>query len=326
MFGGLSSSGTLLNDVWSFSFSSLTWRRAQATQPPSPRYLHVAFVSGASDFCVFGGSEAVLVGGPLSVVSAAPPTVSCLSTAAPDGAFTSESPSGAVSVVAATVADAGSSAVVFGGVSNSRSLQQSVQSFSLSLRTWSSTPTFNVRAYAAGARSFAGLMWQFGGLDTANQSTFVLASGPGPVWAPVTTGCEAGFSGSQCQTPVCRNNCWGVGRCIAPDLCECFYGFSGALCSQQQCTTCGIGMLPLNQPVYWPRAHTKSDTCIDTLSNTIRQILALLPPSPETCAEKNTLATPLNLTAVSKAAWDFRIGASKSLVETTAQTLQLLKQ
>ncbi len=57
VFGGVTAGGALLNDAWSFSLTSLTWRRALAANPPSARYLHVAFASGPSSICLFGGSE-----------------------------------------------------------------------------------------------------------------------------------------------------------------------------------------------------------------------------------------------------------------------------
>jgi hypothetical protein len=324
VFGGLSSSGVLLNDAWSFSFATFTWRQALASSSPSPRYLHVAFLSGPSSVCIFGGTEVVTA--TLLPTSTAQPSIFCLNTALPDNPYTIESPAGAVSVAGASLADAAGEAVVFGGAA-SGAVVQSVQVFNLASRTGSLRPTANVRVFAAGALSSQGIMWQFGGINNINAlSTFVLATGPSPTWAPVTVGCEAGYTGPQCNVPVCRNNCWGVGRCIAPDLCECNYGFTGALCSTQLCTTCGIGLLPLNQPVYWPRAHQKADTCIDQLAATIQQILALLPSSPETCAQKSATTSPLNLTSVSKSTWDFTQGPAKALVQATVQTLQLLKQ
>merc|ERR1711916_255083 len=166
-------------------------------------------------------------------------------------------------------------------------------------RIWSQQP-----AAAAGQRAYAafsldsrqGILWRFGGLsnDGVSLSTTVLASGPLPTWADTVVGCEGGYTGALCTEPVCRDNCWGVGRCIAPDLCECSYGFTGPLCSQQLCSTCGIGLIPLNQPIYWPRARDKALRCISTLRGLINSIKQQLPFYPETCAQNFTQAFPFN--------------------------------
>ncbi len=77
---------------------------------------------------------------------------------------------------------------------------------------------------------------------------------------------------------------------------------------------------------YWPRARAKALTCIDGLTATINQILALLPGYPETCAQPFLAQSfPLNVTAVSKQAWDFRVGPAQQLVAATAQTAVLLQ-
>lgn len=255
--------------------------------------------------------------------------VFCLDTALPDGSYTSESPTGAVSVAAASIAETASEVAVVGGVAGG-AVAQLVQRFSLSSRTWTVQGQASARAYAASAYSPAqGILWLFGGLNsTGGVATTVLAVGPQPSWTATVAGCEPGYTGSpQCSVPVCRDNCWGVGRCIAPDLCECLHGFTGPLCSQQQCTTCGLGLLPLNQPIYWPRARAKALACIAGLTSTIRAILAALPGYPETCAQTFLAQSfPLNVTAVSRTAWDFRTGPASLLVTTTAQTLQLLKR
>ncbi len=258
---------------------------------------------------------------------AAAPAVHCLDTALPDGSYTVESPAGAVSVAGASVAEAGAEVAIVGGVAGG-AVTQLVQRFALGSRGWTTQGQSSTRAHAAAAFSPAsGILWLFGGVGTSGAVlSSVAALGPASAWAATLVGCEPGFSGApQCTAPVCAHNCWGVGRCIAPDLCECSHGFTGALCSQQLCTTCGLGLLPLNQPIYWPRARAKALTCIDSLSATIRQILALLPGYPETCAETYVAQSfPLNVTAVSKVAWDFRIGPARELVAATAETAQLL--
>ncbi|VDK71171.1 unnamed protein product [Anisakis simplex] len=45
--------------------------------------------------------------------------------------------------------------------------------------------------------------------------------------------CENGWSGPNCDDPVCPNGC-GNGTCIAPGVCRCRRGWQGVTCSQCQ--------------------------------------------------------------------------------------------
>lgn len=42
---------------------------------------------------------------------------------------------------------------------------------------------------------------------------------------PVKITCRPGYTGDDCQTPICNGNCNGNGKCIKPDVCACFTGY-----------------------------------------------------------------------------------------------------
>ena len=43
--------------------------------------------------------------------------------------------------------------------------------------------------------------------------------------------CSPGWSGADCQTPLCVQECANRGECVAPDTCECKYGWFDANCT-----------------------------------------------------------------------------------------------
>lgn len=326
--GGVGASGSLLADTWQFSFSSRTWRRAQASAAPPARYLASAFEGSTGQFCVFGGAE-VASAGLLVTTPTGTPSLYCLSTATPDGSWTTESATGATAVAGASAAAVTGEVAILGGIAAGVPFAQT-QRWDRSSRLWTLQPAANDRrSYsAAGLNAPQAILWRFGGLATngsAMLATTVVAAGPPPTWMLTEAGCEAGYNGDLCQTPVCRRDCWGVGRCIAPDLCECQHGFTGPLCAQQLCSTCNVGLLSLNQPIYWPLARGKAQRCLSTIQSQIRTIKALLPSYPATCGATYSQSFPLNLTVVSKSAWDFRVGPATDLVTTTAATLAALQ-
>lgn len=319
--GGTGANG-LLGDTWEYTISSNGWRQETALGGFSPRYLHSVFAGGPQELCVVGGVTTLQTG--LLVTVTAESDMWCLTES---GWSTVSGPS--MSVAGASVATGGANEVaLIGGVDTSANVTTLVQRFNLVSRSWNSVAQMSqpARAYSAGdVNTPQQLLWRMGGLNPAGAmtATSVVAVGPSPSWIATLAGCEPGFTNPPlCNQPVCRRDCWGLGQCIAPDLCECAHGFTGPLCSQQLCTTCGVPLLPLNQPVYWPLARDKARRCIATLRKQIAAIKAQLPFYPATCSQTFPQEFPFNLTAVSKAAWDFRLGGAKSLALTTKSTVE----
>ena len=59
---------------------------------------------------------------------------------------------------------------------------------------------------------------------------------------PDACACSPGWSGADCQTPLCVQDCANRGLCEAPDTCKCPYGWFDANCTTPVCaTTCGNG-------------------------------------------------------------------------------------
>ena len=54
--------------------------------------------------------------------------------------------------------------------------------------------------------------------------------------------CKPGFSGSNCDVPLCQQKCHNSGVCTNPDTCTCTTGWFGTNCTVPVCTqTCGNG-------------------------------------------------------------------------------------
>jgi hypothetical protein len=47
--------------------------------------------------------------------------------------------------------------------------------------------------------------------------------------------CDENWSGTDCDVPLCKYDCYDRGKCIDANLCECNYGFSGNLCDNITC-------------------------------------------------------------------------------------------
>lgn len=324
IFGGITTSRVLLNDVWRFSRSSSTWTQVSVSgNGPPPRYLHHAFQGTDTNvICLFGGSDSP--NDALVFSNSASNSVYCMDTATSQWRAPLTSPGNIPSSFAYVPFQESSSGFsVIGGVAGS-AVSANAYSFNYASSSWTTTTLATPVAYASG-QAVQGFLWHFGGLQQSGElQTRVMAIGPEGVWGQVSVGCEPGYTGANCTVPLCRNNCWNLGRCIAPDLCECIEGFTGALCEQQTCTTCGINQLSLNQEIYWPRAKQKAERCIERLTNIILQIQALLPPFPVTCAQTYRYTYPYNLTDISRESWQFLQTSIQPLVQTTQQTIEFL--
>lgn len=327
--GGVGVNGVVLSDVWSYTIATRTWALrtpSNAASALGPRYLHVA-VQGptANSVCFYGGS-ATVSNALLLNNGATPNTIHCLDV----GTNAWLAPRTALATVR-TLAGAqvvGSSAAGFtvvGGIS-AGALQGTLMSYSFASSTWTSTLASPI-AYAAHvvANSFGYL---FGGLrnpltNAQPFNTAVIAIGPVGVWNENRLTCEPGYSGTTCSVAVCTHNCYGLGRCVGPDLCECMNGFTGAQCSQQLCAACNINYLDLNQAILWPRAKMHAAMCMNTLEQQILTIRSLLPKFPQLCGDPYTAGTfPLDLKQVSLTAWQFETQTSSPLADIAAQTAQ----
>lgn len=320
IFGGITTGRVLLNDVWRFSFGSSSWTRVSALgTAPSPRYLHHAF-QGPTDnqVCLFGGSDTP--NDSLVFSNSASNSVFCFDTSSSQWNTPIASPGSIPSAFAyLPYQDSATGFSVVGGIAGS-AVSSTAYSFTYNGATWTTQALSSPVAYASG-EEVQGYAWHFGGLRAPGVlQTKIAALGPAGIWNQVNVGCEPGYTGLNCTEPVCRNNCWNLGRCVAPDLCECIEGFTGPLCEQQICTQCGINLLSLNQEIYWPRAKQKAQKCISQLESLIVQILKLLPPFPSTCASTYNYNYPLNLTEISKISWGFLQQTVIPLEHTTEQT------
>ncbi|KAK6022891.1 EGF-like domain protein, partial [Ostertagia ostertagi] len=60
--------------------------------------------------------------------------------------------------------------------------------------------------------------------------------------------CQEGWSGEQCDQPICRDGCQ-YGRCVEPGRCECDHGFFGLTCKEcRRSENCRHGKCRDNQP------------------------------------------------------------------------------
>lgn len=260
---------------------------------------------------------------------ATPNTIYCLDVAANAWLAPRTAP-GTVRTLAGTQV-VGTSATGFtlvGGLS-AGALQGTLMSYSFATSTWTSTLASPI-AYAAHvvANSFGYL---FGGVRSAISNaqpfnTAVIAIGPAGVWSENRLTCEPGYSGTTCSVPVCTHNCYGLGRCVAPDVCECMNGFTGSQCSQQLCSACNVNYLDLNQAILWPRAKMRAAMCMNTLEQQILKIRSLLPKFPQLCGDPYTPGTyPFNLKQVSLTAWQFETQTSSQLANIAKDTAQWLQ-
>ena len=53
--------------------------------------------------------------------------------------------------------------------------------------------------------------------------------------------CKPGWSGIDCETPVCPNGCGGHGSCVSPGACRCDAGWGGARRQLAECEACCSG-------------------------------------------------------------------------------------
>jgi hypothetical protein len=299
VFGGVQSSGAVLSDAWSFSFTSGTWRQLNTADANAigPRYLHVALTGAqANSVCLYGGASVANTG--LLVASTASNAIYCFNLVS-DSWSSPLTTTGVVPTLVAPIVLQSTAAgfTVMGGVS-AGILSKSLLSYSFSPAAWVSTLAAPI-AYAASD----GNGFYFGGIVSTTASlpfnTYVVSVSPPGVWVEHQLACEPGFSGATCTAPLCQNKCNGLGVCVFPDLCECTNGFTGALCTQQTSSTCNVNWLDLNQAVLWPRAQNKALTCMAVLEQQILQIQQLLPKYPGQCGETAS-KYPFDLKAISK--------------------------
>lgn len=286
--------------------------------------MHIA-VQGPVDgsLCFFGGSS--VSSNSLFINNGATPnTLYCLDVAANTWLSPRTSPTSVTPLAGSQVVGSSAAGFTLVGGLYAGSLQSTLRSYSFATSSWTSTLASPI-AYAAHVVS-NGFGYLFGGVTspitaTRPLNTAVMAIGPAGVWNEIRLTCEPGYTGTTCSVPVCRDHCNGVGRCIAPDLCECTDGFTGALCTQQLCAGCNVNYLDLNQAILWPRAKSRAAMCMTTLERQILSIRSLLPRFPQLCGDAYMAGTyPLNLKEVSLSAWQFENTASAPLARISSKT------
>lgn len=169
--------------------------------------------------------------------------------------------------------------------------------------------------------------YYFGGLvtDTSLWGTWVIAIGPPGVWQEERVACEKGYTGVNCEMPLCQHQCWNLGRCIAPDLCECLDGFTGPLCGEQRCTTCEVNLASINQQILWTRAQHRAFQCMSQIEALIAQIRSQLPPFSARCGQPYTNGDyPIPLRNTSRDSWNFEVYVSAPLAALSAATAEFL--
>merc|ERR1719329_902818 len=75
--------------------------------------------------------------------------------------------------------------------------------------------------------------------------------------APDVCRCATGWTGNDCQIPLCTQTCMHQGNCTNPDICTCERGWSGYDCSiplcAQECNNGGVCVAPDTcQCSQWP--------------------------------------------------------------------------
>lgn len=331
VFGGVRSDGSVANDVWSFTFTTGVWLQitpGAGGNALGPRYLHVA-VQGpvASQVCLWGGS----IDGAnraLAQGSTASNAVYCFDVTTSTWTAARNAPPTIGTRVAPVLLESSVAGfAVMGGVAQDASVGTRLFAYRYATDAWTNTLASPV-AYAAHAPATVAGAFAYiaGGIIGASGAwnTRVLAVGPAGVWTEQQLACEKGYAGATCAQPLCAQNCWGVGRCVAPDLCECLEGFTGALCTQQRCSECGINLVDLNQPVLWPRAKARAFQCMDALEALIAGVEASLPGFPAKCGQTYQNNYPLSLKVSSKQAWFFNQDTARPLADIAAATAALV--
>lgn len=327
--GGVSAGGAVLGDLWSLDVASNVWTQRPSSGGAPALFLHAAYVSSSGSICFVGGSS---IPSPSlsSLLPASSSLVYCFDGVANAWVAPLPGPATGARVGLAAALSSGGAPLLAGGVEGGGAYPSTVQVSSSppSSSSWLLYGGAPPLAFAASAVS-QGILWRFGGLQgPALFSTQVWALQLSPSFASLQRGCEPGYSAPPaCNVPVCQGDCWGVGRCIAPDLCECLNGFTGPLCQQQLCSTCSVNLLSLNVPIYFPRAAQKALRCIQTLRTLIASIRASLPVFPETCAQTFQLPSPypFNLTAISKESWNYWQGPLNQAVQVLAATIKRIQ-
>jgi len=100
-------------------------------------------------------------------------------------------------------------------------------------RAASATAAAAVTARLAALASFPGQKWS--GIDCGSKSCINDCSGDGGLCVNGTCYCRDGRGGEDCSVPVCPRACSFHGRCVAGGLCRCDDGWTGPTCLQPQC-------------------------------------------------------------------------------------------